>query len=402
MLLISANKAVKLLISCFRYLNNIKDQLSFTEAAYIYYVQTVLQNDNDSDLSKEDFTAYFFSKIQHLTEIFRHKLLHELTDIIIEELELNKTQDNIPFLNSFRDLVHDFCLRNPSEIGAFLEYWDEHGYKQNLRIPEKQNAINIISIHKSKGLAADFGFVPFCNWELSKTGDMIWVSSPNPPFNTLPVWPVNYNHNLESSEFADDFYFTKFKHSVEAFNAMYVAFTRARKGLYISIIDATDKNDNKISTIVKKVFSNPTFLEKINAEGIENEEFRFTEYSIGKIPQAVKENNADSYMDSYPVYVPQKQIKIKSFFERDKLDPESVTSVHKGIVFHKIFEKIKLADDVESAVNKIVASGLIKSEEAENYKIDVQRLINNDFVKDWFSDKYKILNETEIITLKAR
>jgi ATP-dependent helicase/nuclease subunit A len=397
-LLISANKAVKLLISCFRYLNNIKDQLSFTEAAYIYYVQTVLQDQMDSDLSKEDFTAYFDSKIKHLTEIFRHKLLHELTDIIIEELELNKTQDNIPFLNSFRDLIHDFCLRNPSEIGAFLEYWDESGYKQNLRIPEKQNAINIISIHKSKGLAADFVFVPFCNWELSKSGDMIWVSSPNPPFNALPVWPVNYNQSLESSEFADDYYYTKFKHSIEAFNMMYVAFTRARKGLYISIIDTLDKSNNKISTIVKKVFANQTFLEKINAEAVENPDLRYIEYSIGKIPKAIKENNDDSYMDSYPVYVPQKQIKIKSFFERDKLDPESETSVHKGIVFHKIFEKINLAVDVESAVNKIVASGLIKSEEAENYKTDVKNLINNDFVKDWFSEKYIILNEAEIIT----
>lgn len=401
-LFISANKAVKLIIACFKYLNNFKDTLAFTQAAYIYYVQNVISDNSEIDLSHEDFTIYFSERIDKLKELFRHKLLHEITDIIIEELKLNKNIINIPFLNSFRDLVHEFSLKNPSEIGLFLEYWEETGIKQNLKIPEKQNAINIISIHKSKGLAADFVFVPFCNWVLSKSGDLIWVSSNEEPFDALPIWPVNFDSKLEESAFSEDYYLTKFKSYVESFNMMYVAFTRARKGLYISFIDSKDEKNNQISSILKTALADQSFLSKIAANTKYCEELAFTEYSIGKTPSASAKTDTTSYISSYPVHIPDKSIKIKSFFERDKVDVNSESSIHRGIVFHKIFENISKIKDIEPAINKLIAGGIIRNLDSEYYKQEVKKLCALPFVKDWFTDRYKILNEAEIITKEGR
>lgn len=401
-LFISANKAVKLIIACFKYLNNLNDSLAFTEAAYIYYIQNILSDNQEIDLSREDFTVYFSGKIDYLKEIFHHKLLHEITNIIIEELALNKNTTNIPFLNSFRDIVHEFSLKNPSEIGVFLEYWEETGVKQNLKIPEKQNAINIISIHKSKGLAADFVFVPFCDWVLSKSGDLIWVSATDEPFNTLPVWPVNFDAKLEKSAFAEDYYLTKFKNYVESFNMMYVAFTRARKGLYISFTNTPDVPRNQISTIVNTALADTTFINNIAANVKTSEELKYTEYSIGRPPSTSAKTDQASYIETYPVHIPDKSIKIKSFFERDKVDVNSESSIHKGIVFHKVFENINTTKDIESAINKMIAGGVVRKSDLDYYTQEVNKLCSLPLVKDWFTDKYKILNESEIITDEGR
>jgi len=289
-------------------------------------------------------------------------------------------------------------MKNPSEINNFLEYWDETGVTLNLKIPEKQNAINIISIHKAKGLAADFVFIPFCNWDLSRSCDIIWASSERAPFNILPVWPVNFDKRLANSLFSNNYYIHKFQQNVEAFNMMYVAFTRARKGLFISATDKTDEKFNSTYSILKYVINNPQFQKEINTEINSNTEFGFTEYTCGEIEETQRTNENNKYFNSYPVYLSNKQIKIKSYFDRDKVDVSSQSSIHKGIVYHKIFENIETINDIDDAVNKLFISGQIQQKEINDLSNEIKNIISSDYIKSWFNGTYKVINEAEIIT----
>lgn len=401
-LFVSSNKAVQLIISCLKYLNDENNKLAFTETAYIYYSETVVNTQSSNEFNRNQFIALIQQKIDSLKENHKHKLLHDLVEIIVVTLELGNKSENIPFLNSFRDIVHDFGLKHPSEIESFLEFWDETGAKQNLKIPEKQNAINIISIHKSKGLAADFVFIPFCDWDLYKYSDMIWAGTNQKPFDTLPVWPVNFNKSISNSCFEDNFYFHKFRQTVESFNMMYVAFTRARKGLFISTIKETDNNFSKVSTVLRSVIENPAFIDKQKPTITEFEEFRCKEYSLGEIETVKKNDNVDGYFNEYPVFIPEKKIKIRSFFDRDKVDTSSQSMVHKGIVYHKIFEKINTGKDIPKAVNELAVNGLIKNNDCSIYENEISSLISLDFVCKWFDGSYTIMNEAEIITSKGK
>lgn len=401
-LFISSNKAVQLIISCFRYLLNENDKLSLTEAGYIYYVNSELNTSGDFVFNHTDFMVHLTKTIEPLKESFRQKLLHDLTDIIIEELGLNKKVENVPFLNSFRDVVHDFSLKHPAEVESFLEYWDEKGSKQNLKIPEKQNAINIISIHKSKGLAADFVFVPFCDWDLHKSGDIIWAETDTPPFNVLPVWPVNFDSKTQKSNFSETYYFHKFRQTVESFNMMYVAFTRARKGLFISASDAADNSFSKVSSVLRTVIENQDFENNSKPHISVSDEFKCKEYSIGEITIAKKTQDHDGYFNSYPVFIPEKQIKIKSFFDRDKVDVTSQSLVHKGIVYHKIFENIESAGDIDKAVNDLYAKGIVSMEDIPVYTDEIKAIISSPLIKSWFDGTYTVNNEAEIVTKNGK
>ncbi len=397
-LFVSSNKAVQLIISCFKYLLNENDKLSLNEAGYIYYLNSEMNTTDDLIFNHIDFISKLEKVIEPLQVNFRQKLLHDLTDIIIEDLGLNKKEENIPFLNSFRDIVHEFGLKHTAEVESFLEFWDEKGIKQNLKIPEKQNALNIISIHKSKGLAADFVFVPFCNWELHKSGDMIWAETNIAPFDALPVWPVNFDGKTEKSIFSDTYYFHKFRQTVESFNMMYVAFTRARKGLFVSVPNAADVSFSKISSVLKNVIQGPEFITNSEPEISVLENFNCTEYSLGKITMAEKTEDNHGYFKSYPVFVPKKHIKVKSFFDRDKVDASSKSLVHKGIVYHKIFENIKKISDIDNAVKDLYAKGLIGESDVVEYSNEIRNIISSPIIKSWYDGTYKVNNEAEIIT----
>jgi ATP-dependent exoDNAse (exonuclease V) beta subunit len=402
-LLISSNKAIQLLISCFRYIENTEDKLAFAEAAYIHTIQNSLSGANSVDFSNEEFDVYFGKVIEQIEKRVKYKLLHDIVDITIDILELNKNKDNVPFLNSFRDIVHDYESKYPAELNGFLEYWEESKLNHKMKIPEKQNAINVITVHKAKGLAADFVFVPFCNWGFYRVSgtnrDMFWASSDDvSPFNSLPVWSVYFESRLVNSYFERAYSLQKFRFIIEAFNLMYVAFTRARKGLFISTEESKGDKFNSVKDILTLVLGDSVFVENSNFNIKKELDNKVTEYSVGNIEKVDNKVDIAGYFDKYPVFIPEKEIKIKSFFDRDKVDVNSESSIHKGIVYHKIFEKIINTNDIDNAIKKLLLNGIIKSTDINIYKKEVTEILSCNYVQNWYNETYKVNNEVEIVT----
>ncbi|MDD2636440.1 MAG: UvrD-helicase domain-containing protein [Bacteroidales bacterium] len=399
-LLISANKAVKLIISCLQYLSSQTNELAFNEAAYSYYVQQKLKNQEIIVFNKQTFGEYLETNLKPIKQTYHYKLLHETCDSLIKILELNKSQENIPFLNSFRDLLHDFSQNNHAEVDNFLEYWEEKGKTQNLRIPEKQNAINIITIHKAKGLDANFVFIPFTDWGLFKYNNTIWVKSEIAPFKVLPAWPANFDTKLANSIFEKDFYDYKFKQIVESFNMLYVAFTRARIGLFMSAPQKSCLKNTSIANILKNGIDELAKNNIIEFEITSNEEL--TTYKCGNIPDTIKTESEQDYIKSYDVFIPDKQIKIKPFYEKDNHESKTDSNIIEGIKMHKIYENINLANDLNKALLKLSSTGIISTNDIEYYKSKISKTLKHNFIKPWFDGTYKVYNEAEILSSEGK
>jgi ATP-dependent exoDNAse (exonuclease V) beta subunit len=325
-----------------------------------------------------------------------------LTEIIIKTLKLNDEPDNVPFLISFRDIIHDYSQKYPSEVESFIEYWEEFGIKKNLKIPEKQNAINIITIHKAKGLAADIVFVPFCTWQFAKAGSLQWCKIDQEPFNVLPIWPVNFDAKMSNSIVQESYQLEKFRRSIESFNLLYVAFTRARKALYISASSNPKDDAIYVENSLNLVLNDTNFRNEIKLKVTDDEIYNSTEYSIGNVPVTAKTDNETKYFDKYPIYVPTKNIIIKSYFDRDKIDVNSDSIIHKGIIFHKLFEKILCYEDIDRAVMSAYRLGEITEEQTINYKQEIEEILSNGFIKPWFDKTYKVSTEVEIINKEGQ
>ena len=166
---ISNSKVVQFMLALLAYQLTPSDKINALKVVYLY---NELMHPNDSII--EDYFDHTTNNEDTVYELFNeneraalqssmHLPLYEMTEKLIELFTLNQYQEDIVYIQAFQDVVLDFIAQKGSDIPSFLHWWEETGKNKTVSTSDKQNAIRILTIHKSKGL--DFGFVliPFCN-----------------------------------------------------------------------------------------------------------------------------------------------------------------------------------------------------------------------------------------------
>ena len=146
------------------------------------------------------------------------------------------------FVQFLLDEAHEFTIRKNNRFNAFLDYWDAKKDQLALSTPQGINAVQIMSIHKSKGLEFPIVFVPFADWNPAKErADSIWISLDKENYSGLDALYVRVNKNLES---AGKSYKKRYDELTEfatfdAINLLYVAFSRAEDQLFVCTNDSS-------------------------------------------------------------------------------------------------------------------------------------------------------------------
>ena len=87
------------------------------------------------------------------------------------------------FLLAFQDTVMQFAsMRNGGSVREFLKFWDEKKGTLAVSSSSHDNAIEIMSIHKAKGLEFDCVVIPFADWELDSNSKEVSYWMPKKDF----------------------------------------------------------------------------------------------------------------------------------------------------------------------------------------------------------------------------
>ena len=186
------------------------------------------------------------SKLYDKIPELRSLSLFELTEAIINIIKPQDVSLDNLFLQSFQDLVIEFCNTNSADLSSFLIWWDESGCKKAISSPDEQDAIKIITIHKSKGLGFDSVIIPFANWKIDHEpfkSNLIWCRPSVEPFNILPVVPIKYGKAMQNSIYKEDYFKEKLSAFIDNLNIAYVAFTRAKNELIIWLLKKKIRKD---------------------------------------------------------------------------------------------------------------------------------------------------------------
>ena len=80
---------------------------------------------------------------------------------------INDVDKETAFLLAFQDTVMQFAsMRNGGSIREFLKFWDEKKSSLAVNSPTKGDSVNIMTIHKAKGLEFDCVVIPYANWQI--------------------------------------------------------------------------------------------------------------------------------------------------------------------------------------------------------------------------------------------
>lgn len=401
-LLLTNSPKVKLLTSFFKYIIDKKNRFAKKEALY-NYVLLVKQDEMEAEkifrhsLDDNSFVslmpAELFSSAQE--EKLNPKLyrlgLYELTETLVRIFGLNEKPDL--YLTRFLDVVLEFITTQSQDVTSFLSWWEENSKNYCIVVPEQENAIRAMTIHKAKGLQSPVVIVPYANWDTEMV-DYFWASSDVSPFDKSSAYLVRGSKDLKESYFDYDYGQEYVMTKLDNLNLMYVAFTRASDRLYI-ISPERMSFSNDVNKYLKVLFNSDLWLQKHKTD--ENVYEFGREDKIAPLEKPQKANilsplsiAANDFHD---------RIVIKPVHENVSLEyAERYQTAHnRGIILHKAFSLIKTKKDIPVAVQKLAAQGLIEKNSVQEIVNEITAIIEQDGISAWFDEKNVIKTEPEIL-----
>ncbi len=315
--------------------------------------------------------------------------LYSICEESVRLLDEEEKKDTA-FIQAFLDCVSDYVSLNGSDIRGFLSWWDNVGVTRSISAPEGDDAIRIITIHKSKGLGFEVVIMPFFREEFYRErGDILWCVPSGEPFNKMGLIPIRSSSTLLNTTFAEDYKKEKLYSYVDAINICYVSFTRAKKELIIFSPMPKLRKDkgytiSKISDLLYHSLRDN--LDEFNS-------YNIGEWSVAYHPNDTisTSNQSDFSFVSIPIGDRLKlALSGKEFFIEENIRG-------RGVIYHDILSKISIEEDLENAIKSCVSEGKLSNVDylsIYNMLTEQLKLVRN---RHWFDGSYRHLNEFTII-----
>jgi len=361
------------------------------------------KNDNEDD------ELNIFLKSNYFRVTLLSMNLQELVVRIGEIFHFFDLNSHQAYLLTFLDLLSGYDQKQNTDISSFLTWWNELSSKKSITVSDNLDTISIQTIHKSKGLENDYIFIPFCDWMLDYDSPnkypILWCKPDKEPFDKIEMIPVRYGSGMKKSLFINEYMAEKRDHYIDKLNMMYVAFTRAKKGLYTWT--TKKKRGKTIGDLLHEGIYNSerNILNNTTKPIVCLKKFIISEnlFELGSICKVNKEeetlDGSFSKIKKVSFSDFHQQLRLKKnydeFFEKDG----SVESkINKGNIIHQILSQVNTSSDLDRAVYETFQQGMIPSGEIDEIKRQLLEMVSDEEVKSWFDGSCEVINERNILT----
>ena len=386
-LLLKSSEKVKLLIASLFYLQNKEDKIAKATMVECFYKEKLSGNSlhklNVKLKEQKSFLQMIKeAKLSFNIQQFIELPLYELCEQLIRNL---KIKEDI-YVQFFLDVVLKYTEKNGSSISEFLLWWEDAKTKESVVVPEETNAVQIMTIHKAKGLAFNVVMIPF-NWEDTSNKNEIWVDTSR-HFQKLKSALVSSSKQLEFSHFSDEYKKEKELSLLDNLNKLYVAMTRPKERLYIfsksfpnKIADDFDMKGKLHSFLHNFSNSYPKIKGNANEKYQEQTEARYHSFSVKKQEKTDWKNVISLKHSAEKVWDVEKQKE----------------SVEWGKILHLALSQIKQKEDVEVVIDTLFSKGKCDKSQYEKLKKQLPVLLESEQIAKYFTANWEVRAEKEIL-----
>jgi ATP-dependent exoDNAse (exonuclease V) beta subunit len=372
--LLKNSKSVLLIMACIRYLAKPNESFyqfnlienicaSFpTEFNYEEIISTYSKPTDNPEGKK-----YLKGKLDFLIKEFLQKYYPQfLTDHHFYSHPFESIQNlirmfNLPFdmyLESFENQMLQLSHRNGMGFLEIVQWWTENEHKLYVTNTQKQDAIRILTVHKSKGL--QFPVVIFPKFGTKIPMQSIWVAAPQVvhPFESgiISFTPGVNNKETDLEEIQNE----NNKLFLDELNGLYVATTRPEDRLYLFVEVSAGNNSGAHHALIE------TLLKHGNQEAIitwgtpDKKEFKKEKASVKTTQTLI---GTRSKID-----LPNLRYK-----EQTKRQLDNIEHLRVGNAFHACMEKIHTKNHADT----ICKQYLMQESLSDSDKSILENLLSN-------------------------
>jgi len=412
-LLIGNSPVVKWLVAAMRYITDPEDLINRAFLQHEY--NSKIQKFKNSKIQGFKDGVMEFWNFGILESEIRNLPIYELSDKIIRQYNLYQNAGQAPFLQAFQDIILQYTRREATDIRSFLDWWDSEKHKKYITMPDNQDAIRLITIHKSKGLEFDAVIIPFCNWSLCKSGKMLWCQPVEEPFNDVKIIPLKFEQSLRNTIFVKEYLCEKMLSYIDNLNLLYVAFTRARRALFITTPQQVKDGFTDVKDLIQRIFQQPLSPTLSSKERGKNTAIHLHDYwhpenicfEMGElIKKELKQKETQTeYFQFYTTSSHETALnsnpKTLTAQFSTNLNPNSTVpnkvKLDKGRLLHDIFRTMLTPADLESCLSAMIMEGKLSETERTHIISMVHQALDNPIVNQWFAPDMQVKTEAEIL-----
>jgi len=411
-LILNSSAAVRLCVAALKIALNPSDSLAVAQFRKEF---ALLRNQNENidwpSVFLPDIADTFdwlssirFYPLGYMVEAIIQKYFHD------QNIDIN---DHLPYLSLLHEYAIDFSYRGTSSLSRFIEWYEQDGKSKKLAMAETENAINILSIHKSKGLEFPVIIFPFADLQNQRKqqDSIMWfklpADTPNEILKNYPLLPIKPKKALAQTYFEADYYDEQFCKEIDDINLQYVAFTRAKHELYILV---TDKKIAEVEpSKAQEIVDQNSFLKFLpNSSSLSPQKvvdgkmviYTYGQKAANKVDRTEGKGEEIKLIKHYPINPMQGKIAQQFKIDSGKIDQES--DLQHGIAMHAILSKIITLDDLDNAIDWAVQNGYISANQKEDIHSKLISMISREPYKQWFSNTWEAKNEASIVNTDGK
>lgn len=404
--LLNSHPAVLTLISTLRSLAypDQKHRIYLAEALFHYYQYRKKSIPEEAWLAVgrqpvQQLDQWFPSEIVQSWEVLGLLPLGTLVEKLIQDYSFGRDAEITGFLMAFRDFVEKYNQFGYAGLQRFVTYWDEEGQELTLPGDHQSNAVQVMTIHKSKGLDFKAVLVPLANWNLTpKPTGNIWVDLDQTAFAALGKAPLPINEIRNSSVFnqvcEENLY-----SALDGLNNLYVATTRAVQELCM-IFDHTsvgkDASKMKIGSVLEAALQSlepqedpdGSFFAALGADhgkGARKEYFPVHEFKL----------------DHYPGADILANLVRKSTVEEANTGP-NLEARRFGNLLHELMAEMISIDSLEGCLDRFERAGKLPGEKRNWIRALVLQAWGNSELGPLLSGGFPQANEMAMVDLQGK
>ncbi len=352
--------------------------------------------------------------------VFKNLTLYESVEYAIWKIDFLDYKKLA--LTYFQENVYEFSSEKSVTVYEYLDYWHFNKSELSFESPVEREAVQILTIHKAKGLEFPVVILPYCrrkfqiigaesDWapiadqEIDLPLEKVWIPISSDLEKFTPMKQLQEDRLLGSNKSLSEFY-KKLKSDVlnEEMNNFYVATTRAIESLFIfSEFPPKHATINSLEKLLDHFFKSNEFAKSAIASIGELQHSLILEIGdFQKISSNIKKKQ-DAFLKQIDLEEDLMELDISTSLKWiNKIvrhtNIQSKVSIQTGNEIHSVMEHIKVSSDIDDAIQ--INSELYWDNPELEQKIRdiIGKIVNHEQVSMYFNqDPSKVICETGII-----